>query len=685
MSLGEAAVDVVSDTSKFEGGLKKSVTAVGKAAIGVAAGVGAIGAAAVGGAFKVATLADEIDKGSQRAGLAASTYQELSYWAGQNGVSTEQMEKAVGRLNLTLGDAVGGNTAAQKAFENLGISITDANGNLRSTDDVTKEAINALAGLEDPALRASAAADLFGMRQASVLLPALSETALTLADASDEAERLSLIMGDDAVKAGVVFGDTWDRIKQGVGSTLRDALTPLMVFMADTVFPFIEDKAVPAIRNLWQVFEAGDGIVDGLLNVFGRLTGGGGVGSIFEKVREVVQNVFSGIVDWLATGGITQILNTLMQARQRLFDAALQLFPAILDALVTFLPQLLGFISGQLIPQLLNFLLTGVPLLLETAITLFTQLVDAVVTILPVLIGTLLGVVLPQLLETVLGMIPDLLMTALDLFMMLIEAVVTVLPDLLDTLLTVVLPNLLTTILGMLPEILSAAITVFFALITGLLDVLPDLITTLLVDVLPELITTLIGMVPELIKTAFDLFVELGTGIVDAVPELVATIVTEVIPAIVGAIGGLGSELFTAGVNAMGDLLGGIKEKATEVVNWVKDNVVGAIKNLWPFSPAKEGPFSGRGSPLHAGQNIMNQLAEGIERGRREVLAAATTATGMLAQGLSGGVAVGAGGIGPINLNVAVTGDVSREKAVETGEAIAEGVLQRLSRAKVVQ
>jgi TP901 family phage tail tape measure protein len=80
---------------------------------------------------------------------------------------------------------------------------------------------------------------------------------------------------------------------------------------------------------------------------------------------------------------------------------------------------------------------------------------------------------------------------------------------------------------------------------------------------------------------------------------------------IASALGGLASRLYNAGINLIQSLINGIKDKASAVYD-VVEGVVSKVRNLLPFSPAKEGPLSGRGYTLYSGQALAEGFAEGI-------------------------------------------------------------------------
>jgi len=83
---------------------------------------------------------------------------------------------------------------------------------------------------------------------------------------------------------------------------------------------------------------------------------------------------------------------------------------------------------------------------------------------------------------------------------------------------------------------------------------------------------------------------------------------------IMDAISGLFAMIYNAGRNIMLGLLDGLKSAWNTVKNWFTDRL-GELRNLLPFSPAKEGPFSGKGWSFYSGEAIMEDLAAGINRG----------------------------------------------------------------------
>lgn len=69
--------------------------------------------------------------------------------------------------------------------------------------------------------------------------------------------------------------------------------------------------------------------------------------------------------------------------------------------------------------------------------------------------------------------------------------------------------------------------------------------------------------------------------------------------------------MYRAGANIMSSLADGIISQIAEVTSSV-NTVVGAIRDFFPSSPAKRGPFSGRGYPFYSGQEVIASFARGI-------------------------------------------------------------------------
>jgi phage-related protein len=100
-------------------------------------------------------------------------------------------------------------------------------------------------------------------------------------------------------------------------------------------------------------------------------------------------------------------------------------------------------------------------------------------------------------------------------------------------------------------------------------------------------------------------------GSISAAIQGVFATVRGVQTTIIGIFSGAGEWLRESGAKIIDGLAKGIKAavgKATEAIQ----GVVGAVRDFLPFSPAKRGPFSGKGWTPHSGRALAVGFAEGI-------------------------------------------------------------------------
>lgn len=252
--IGRAAEEGLSGLQKFERGTRKISKMAAGAFAGLAVGLGAM-------IKKTADAGDEIIKTAPKMGLTTDALQEMRHWADLNGISSETLERTVGRLNQRMGLATTGNETYADAFKALGIQVKDANGDMRETEDVMAETIAKLSAIEDPATRASRAAELLGTKTSRDLMPALEGGAMSLEDAAKQAHELGLVMDTEALENSAKFQDALTRL-QAVGTGLiTQFIIPFINVLVDEVFPFIENNIVPVIKSMSQAFTGSESTI----------------------------------------------------------------------------------------------------------------------------------------------------------------------------------------------------------------------------------------------------------------------------------------------------------------------------------------------------------------------------------------------------------------------------------------
>lgn len=119
-----------------------------------------------------------------------------------------------------------------------------------------------------------------------------------------------------------------------------------------------------------------------------------------------------------------------------------------------------------------------------------------------------------------------------------------------------------------------------------------------------------VSTVGDMKRRVVEFFGDLKQGAVDKANALL-DFIRSIPGKVTSALGDLGSLLLDAGKDIVNGLIRGITSKLGALKDKAGE-LAGAVRGFFPFSPAKEGPLSGRGSPDVAGSKIATMLAAGM-------------------------------------------------------------------------
>ncbi len=197
------------------GSLEKRFGTFGATVKGIGAGL--VGALSVGFFVDLAKsgleYASSLGEVSQQLGVTTKDLQEYRYAATQVGVSQDEMDAGLAKLTKTLGQAAGGGKAQVAAFEQLGIAIRDAGGNVKSTGDLLPQIADALSKIPDPAQRAAAEVALFG-KAGQKLEPLLAGGSKGVNDLRDAAQKLGIVLSDKQIQDADATADKIGSLKK---------------------------------------------------------------------------------------------------------------------------------------------------------------------------------------------------------------------------------------------------------------------------------------------------------------------------------------------------------------------------------------------------------------------------------------------------------------------------------------
>lgn len=166
-------------------------------------------------------------------GLNVEALQELRYAAELSGVAQESFDKSLEKFTRNIGEAAQGSGAAKDAFNILGVSVRDAEGNIRDTESVFRDVSDAMANIENPTERVRLAFDLFG-KQGVAMVNMLAQGSTAMDAMRQRARDLGIVLEADLIKEAETAGDELDTLGKVVSVNLSRALLGLSPIIADT-------------------------------------------------------------------------------------------------------------------------------------------------------------------------------------------------------------------------------------------------------------------------------------------------------------------------------------------------------------------------------------------------------------------------------------------------------------------
>lgn len=175
--------------------------------------------------------ADHLNKLSQKIGISVEALSTLRFAAQLSDMSLESLQKGIKGLSQNITEANTGIGDGAQMFEALGISVKNADGSMKSTDEVLLQVANVFAHLEDGAVKTALAVKLFG-KSGMDMIPLLNQGAAGINQLTAEAARLGLKLTTETARSAEAFNDNLTALKassSALGISLaRDFLPELI-------------------------------------------------------------------------------------------------------------------------------------------------------------------------------------------------------------------------------------------------------------------------------------------------------------------------------------------------------------------------------------------------------------------------------------------------------------------------
>lgn len=300
---GSAYVELLTRDSKLKQGLENAqktlqrwgdgITTAGKALmkIGLAAQVPLEAASVL-----FAKTGGELNTLSQRTGVTAEKLSELRYAAERGGTTIEAVATGLKKMGANITEAGKGSGEAREALRHLGLSFDKIKD--LSPDQQFRLIAHQLAKIEDPAIKAAVATEVFG-KNATELLPMLADGAAGLDKMAAKARELGLVWSNEDAAAANEFGDAIEdlwAVTKGLAATIGKALVPVLKEMVATV--------TSAVVWTSQWVDAHRGVAQAALQVAGAVVKAGAAFVVLGAGLKIVAGVAGAVAAVLGTLGI---------------------------------------------------------------------------------------------------------------------------------------------------------------------------------------------------------------------------------------------------------------------------------------------------------------------------------------------------------------------------------------------
>lgn len=275
--LGIQLPDSMKSSMNAMGSLDASSLALAGGFAAVAAAIVKVEKAMISMTKESASFADNIITLSMQTGQTTDQLQEFSYATELIDVSVDTLQGSLTKLTNNMQDTMNGTGNAKASFEALGVSVTNADGSMRSANDVFYETIDALGQVKNETERDAMSMDIFG-RSAQDLNPLIIQGSKTLKAYADEAHNMGYVLDDEALSALGAVDDAYQRLQktqEGVKNQLTVEFAPYLEEFYGDVTTMVKDGG-KAIKD------------SGIVDAFGMLLET--VGDILNPMSDLSNN-----------------------------------------------------------------------------------------------------------------------------------------------------------------------------------------------------------------------------------------------------------------------------------------------------------------------------------------------------------------------------------------------------------
>lgn len=333
---------------------------VAQATKGISTAAGGALAGIAGLAYKSVQAADDLNTLAKQTGISTAELQKMQYASDLIDVSVDSITGAMTKMKKNMAST---SKDTQAAFQRIGVSVQDSNGQLRDATTVFYEVLEGLSHVANETERDTLAMQLFG-RSADELAGIVDDGGAALRELGLEAEQLGLIMDQQTLDSLNNVNDAVDKLKAKAngelaqsGAKAMETLMPVFEKVLDAMskaldyIGSLDEDQIKMLATLLAVTAAISPVAKGISNVTGlisKLTGAGGAvpkaieicgkltGTVLPKVVSALK-VFPGLGLTAAIIALVALIATKGDEIQKYINKACDFIKGLLDKLFNWL------------------------------------------------------------------------------------------------------------------------------------------------------------------------------------------------------------------------------------------------------------------------------------------------------------------------------------------------------------
>lgn len=252
--------------------------------------------------------ADAMGIAAEKANMTVEAFSELAWAAKLSNVEQGSLTTGLKMLNKAISE--GDMSPAGRQLEALGIASRDANGNLRSTEDVMMDVADAFKNGANDGNKTKIAMELLG-RSGTDMVPFLNQGRDAIMETREEAKKLGAAIGDDFSQSANQVNDNLDKMSQMLTGSFNAAMKSVSPVIENLTNHYIDlavesggiEKTGETIATAFRLIASAAIIVAAVIQALGDAIGAVAAAAVaaasgdFSGAAKILSSAYSKSVD----------------------------------------------------------------------------------------------------------------------------------------------------------------------------------------------------------------------------------------------------------------------------------------------------------------------------------------------------------------------------------------------------